>query len=91
MANLGETGELVAIFNTLVLKRMSTYVWGAGCASLHVCVYVEGHMCTCAGGGDLALGEIQLPQAAAMSSPALAGCVVPMFSGAWLPGGKRLG
>ena len=48
-------------------------------------------MCTCAGGGDLALGETQLPQAAAMSSPALAGCVVPMFSGAWLPGGKRLG
>ena len=78
---------------------MSTYVcvgWGDGvCKPARVCMYVQGvlvcvHMRMCRRGRP-GTGEIRLLPAATMPSPALAACVVPVLSGAWLPGEKRLG
>lgn len=58
------------------------------CVCRRVLVFVHMHVC---GQGRPGAGEIRLPPAATMPSPALTACVVPGLSGAWLPGGKRLG
>ena len=79
--------------------RLRMCVWGGGggvCKPARVCIcmcrgfLVFVHMCMC-GRGRPGTGEIWLLPAATMPSPALAACVVPVLSGAWLPGGKRLG